>query len=63
MKYTSNHFLIGCEVESTHPITVLNPTKTFIVKEVLVEHDIIFVRGENTCWFGQTMIKCISAPK
>ena len=56
---SSTDFLIGLTVEANHPITCANPEKHFVVKEARVEDNRIFVRGENTIWFGGGMIKII----
>ena len=62
MKFkTIEKFLIGKEAKADHPITCMNPTKTFIIVDVRVEETTpsyevqghkVFVRGENTMWFG-----------
>ena len=62
MKFkTIEQFLIGKEAKADHPITCMNPTKTFIIVDVRVEETTpsykvqghkVFVRGENTMWFG-----------
>lgn len=44
--------MIGKTAKANHPITCLNPTETFIIVDVKVNDNTIFVRGENTCWFG-----------
>lgn len=54
-------FLIGLEVEADHPITCVNPTKTFKIFDVQIDDGwsgkTIFVRGEDTMWFSTRMIK------
>lgn len=52
-----NHFLVGLPAKANHPITVLNPDKVFTIKEVKIENNTIFVRGEKTMWFGESLIK------
>ena len=62
MKFsTIEQFLIGKEASTDHPITELNPTKTFIIVDVNVEKTLssdveqghkVFIRGKNTMWFG-----------
>ena len=62
MKFkTIEQFLIGKEAKADHPVTCMNPTKTFIIVDVRVEETTpsyevqghkVFVRGENTMWFG-----------
>lgn len=49
-------FLIGLKVSSSHPITCLNPTKYFKIKEINIENNKLYVRGENTMWFEADMI-------
>ena len=51
--------LVGRTAEANHPITVLNPNKTFIVTEAKYEHDRVFVRGEDTCWFGLNTVQIL----
>lgn len=51
--------LVGKEVEASHPITCLNPEKIFVVSEAIIKDNRIFVRGENTMWFGQSMITIV----
>ncbi|MDO8611127.1 MAG: hypothetical protein Q7R95_11430 [bacterium] len=58
MKYP-HHFLIGTQVKADHPITVLNPEETFKIKEVSIDNNILYVRGENTMWFAQGLIKLV----
>lgn len=60
MTNLENCFLIGLKVTADHPITVMNPTKDFIIKQVRIENDRISVRGEHTCWFNHSMIKLAS---
>lgn len=48
--------LIGTEVKSSHPKTVLNPDDTFFVAAVRVDAYGVAVRGERTCWFSLAMI-------
>lgn len=50
---------VGSRVEADHPITSLNPTKTFIVKEMKYDtgREKCYVRGEDTMWFATNMIK------
>jgi hypothetical protein len=62
MKITTiEKFFIGKEAKADHPITCMNPTETFIIIDVRVEETLlsqkdqghkVFVRGENTMWFG-----------
>ena len=47
---------IGTEVAADHPITCLNPTPTFDVVAVEVDSLGARARGENTCWFGVSML-------
>lgn len=44
--------LIGKIAKANHPITCLNPEKTFTVHDVKYDNDTIWIRGRNTCWFG-----------
>ncbi|GGE18512.1 hypothetical protein GCM10011390_42110 [Aureimonas endophytica] len=53
---------VGDEVRADHPITVLNPTQTFIVYERRFKDDRVSVRGENTCWFDLGMISPAAPP-
>ena len=55
-------YLIGKEAKAKHPLTNLNPTETFIIKEIRVEFrafedgqygHLVSVRGEGTCFFGK----------
>lgn len=50
---------VGSRIEVDHPITVLNPTKTFIIKEMSynTDRERCYVRGEDTMWFSASMIK------
>jgi hypothetical protein len=50
---------IGTTVSADHPQTCLNPTPTFEVMEVRADRSGsgFAVRGENTCWFGTSMIR------
>ncbi len=51
---------VGREAQADHPITCLNPTKTFIITQVERKQDgHIAVCGENTCWFGENMIELV----
>lgn len=49
---------VGSRVTVDHPITCINPEKYFTVAEI--QYDVIHrktqIRGENTCWFGVSMI-------
>jgi hypothetical protein len=49
---------IGTRVRAQHPQTCLNPEPTFEVVEVQADTtgSGFAVRGENTCWFGVSMI-------
>lgn len=55
--------LVGKIAHANHPETVLNPAERFEITEVKIETDEdlpfgrIFVRGEETCWFGQLSFK------
>lgn len=41
-----------------HPITPLNPSEYFTIVDVKIEENgKIFVRGEHTMWFGESMVK------
>jgi hypothetical protein len=55
--------LIGRTAEADHPVTVLNPSKTFRIDDVKLERrgkDMkVFVKGIHTCWFGEEMIKVL----
>lgn len=54
---------IGMRLKSNHPITCLNPDEWFEVSEVRAEPDGDFsVRGENTCWFGISMLTAPTPP-
>lgn len=50
-------YFLGKTARAKHPITVLNPEPTFIIKYVKVDylHDghVVSVRGDDTCWFGK----------
>lgn len=48
--------LIGKTATADHPITCANPDIEFIIHDVKLERGIVFVRGENTMWFGESMI-------
>jgi hypothetical protein len=48
--------MVGTEVAADHPITCLNPTPTFDVVAVEVHSLGALARGENTCWFGVSML-------
>ena len=61
MKFTTiEDFLIGKIAKADHPITCMNPEETFKIIAVRVEQTLsnqeeghkVFVRGENTMWFG-----------
>lgn len=60
MQQLLNQVFIGCQAQANHPQTCLNPDKTFKIKEVKIEDDNIWFRGEHTCWFGSGMIEFIS---
>ncbi len=49
---------IGSMVKVDHPITCVNPTEYFTVFEMRydLERQKLAVRGEDTCWFGSSMI-------
>ena len=51
-------FLIGKHVVVDHPKTCLNPTgkEGFKIIDVSIDGDRIFVRGQETCWFGERSI-------
>ena len=53
--------LCGALVKAKHPITPLNPTETFIVKEAKIERNKLFMRGENTMWFAHELLEKASA--
>lgn len=48
--------LIGKTATAEHPITCANPDLEFIITDVKLDRGILFVRGENTMWFGESMI-------
>lgn len=49
--------LAGIECKADHPITCLNPSEWFIPTDIRGEYreweqkHMLFVRGENTCWW------------
>lgn len=49
--------LIGKKAKADHPITCANPEEYFIIKEVRIDHDVVFVRGEKTMWFGESLVE------
>lgn len=53
--------LIGKQAEANHPKTCFNPEETFSIFDLKLEGDgeslRLFVRGENTCWFGSNVWK------
>lgn len=51
------NFLLGMRVSADHPITGMNPTPEFVIVEVKNEDNHIYVRGQNTMWFGMGKIK------
>jgi hypothetical protein len=51
------YWLKGQLASANHPITVLNPDKYFTITDVRVTEGRIYVRGENTMWFSQSLIK------
>lgn len=52
-------WLIGLEVKANHPITVLNPTKTFKITQASIEDNKLYVRGEDTMWFESSLITLV----
>ena len=50
-------FLIGLEVRADHPITCLNPEKSFKIFDAKIEDDKLYVRGQNTMWFHSGLVK------
>ena len=58
-----NLLLVGKKATANHPITSLNPSKEFSIVGVKIEGDDddqkLFVRGDETCWFGSNMWKLI----
>lgn len=58
-----SYWLKGQYASANHPTTSLNPTEYFVISEVKVEEDRetgigqIYVRGKETMWFHQDMIK------
>lgn len=48
--------LIGTMVKSSHPQTVFNPDEYFEVKELEINSNGAYARGENTCWFNVNML-------
>lgn len=44
-------------VTVNHPITVMNPDGYFSVAEVKIEDGRIYIRGENTMWFSEELVK------
>lgn len=57
MTYGILNFLVGKTAKSLHPITLLNPSETFIITECKISNDTLYIRGEDTCWFEQGMIR------
>ena len=53
--------LVGQFAKADHPITVLNPKEIFEITNVKVlmrsKGPVIFVRGEDTMWFSESMFK------
>lgn len=57
------NWLVGQYAVANHPETVLNSNrKGFSITEVKIINDRIKVRGENTCWFDQDLIKIDICP-
>jgi hypothetical protein len=52
---------IGDEVMADHPITCLNPSRTFRIAYVEYRDGSMSVRGEETMWFGLSLIKRVDA--
>lgn len=52
---------VGTRVKANHPITVLNPEETFLVKYMKFEQgrNVCFVRGDLTCWFRADQVKIV----
>lgn len=51
------HWLKGQTASANHPITPLNPGERFTIHDVKIEDGRIYVRGKNTMWFAQELIK------
>lgn len=56
MKHNILEWLKGKLVTVDHPITVLNPDKVFEIVEARIDNNHIAIRGENTCWFGESLV-------
>ena len=48
--------LIGRTAQANHPITPANPDPHFVIIESKIERNIVFVRGKNTMWFGESLV-------
>lgn len=51
--------LIGKTAKADHPITCLNPAPTFKIFGAKIANDRIFVRGEETMWFGESVFEVL----
>lgn len=49
-------FFKGKEARADHPLTCLNPHVWFEVKQVSIGDGRISICGDETCWFGISMI-------
>jgi hypothetical protein len=49
--------IVGRRAKAQHPITVVNPDEFFTISDVKIENYKIYVRGENTIWFGEGMVE------
>lgn len=52
------NWLLGVVAVPNHPATALNPNgrEGFVITEVKVEGDTIYLRGPDTMWFGERSI-------
>lgn len=57
------YWLVGQEAVANHPETGINPNREgFTITEVKLDGGRIYVRGDNTCWFREELIKVNISP-